>query len=358
MCSNNLRKRFYAFPLRFLFRYIYISSFLYLFYLNSDIDQKNLIPIYVTRTGSRSIQNGVTKRHLALSVLRIPGNVFHHEFDMLCQCTCKGSVASDNVKFTRLFTPSLLSEPSEGEAFATDFYFRVVDVRTGFNDALLAYRFGYYPDGGDSPGISPIQWLTGWTGSNSLENVRLPLSVDKTAANIKIFAQIRSDDQTLDQISRVISLKRPAVGSENADNAKLLQTLSRLTKEFLVYDLFKGASFLNAQLVLYTNLNHLVIGKKRKRKRRALPETDLQYDIIQLIDVTTASPYEPETIDQALRTINQLVVKSNGRIHLDMVKKIRDFLVYVSTHEDFFTLEGDIDYGSQVICLHSLKLKI
>ena len=318
-----------------------------MFHFFSDFDQKDIIPIYVTKTGSRVIQSGVTKRYLQLSVLRIPGNVYKQEFDMLCKCTCRGSVANDDVSFTRLFTPSIVSEPSLGDAFATNFRFRVLNVRTGFNNALLAYRFGYHPDGGGD--LSPIQWLSGWSASSELDGIRLPLSADIISANVKIIAQIRSEDEILDQVSAIVPLTRPTTNGVGAVNtADLLQTLSKLTKEFLIYDLFKGTSLLNARIALHANLNHLVTKKRKKRKRRALPESDLQYDVIQLIDVTMASPFQPETIDQALRTINELVVKSSGRLHSDMVTKIKDFLMYVTTHADFIDLGGDISYGSQV----------
>lgn len=316
------------------------------------MDQKDIIPVYVTKTGSRAIQDGVTKRHLQLSVLRIPGNAYKQEFDMVCQCTCRGTVANDGVSFTRLFTPSLVSVPSSGDAFATNFRFRVLNIRTGYNNALLAYRFGYYPDGNDghSPGSSPIRWLSGWSASSELSGIRLPFFTSNIiSANVLIIAQIRSEDHILDQVSAIVPLTRPTAGGDGASNtAVLLHSLSRLTKEFLVYDLFKGTALLNARIALHANLNHLVTKRRRKRKRRALPESDLQYDVIQLIDVTMASPFQPETVDQTLRTINELVVKSAGRLHSDMVTKIRDFLVYVTTHVGFVDLEGDINYGSQV----------
>ena len=264
---------------------------------------------------------------------------------MICQCACKGSVASDDVTYTRLYTPSLVSEPTTGHAYSTEFTFRVVDVRSGFESKLLAYRFGYQPD--SSP-ISKTHWLTGWTSSSLMENARLPSSMISTngavtMSYIKVFAQIRTDDRILDQVFRIVPVTRPA---QNADNTVLLRTLSKLTNQFLVYDLFKGAALLNAQIRLQANLNHLAV--KRKRKRRALPESDLQHDVIQLIDVTMASPYQPETIDQALWTVNDLVVKSNGRLHADMVAKIKDLLKYVTEHQDFLTLRGDVNYGTQV----------
>ena len=276
---------------------------------------------------------------MQLAVLRIPGLTFLKEMDLVCECTFGDNVASATVTYTRIYSPFLVRQPESGESLTTEFRFHLDYILSGFGNSLLSYRFGYYPD----TDLIPVQYLTGWTSLNYIENVRLPLLADLeegASSKIKIFVQIRNDAGILDYVDHEVELNKPS--NQDAD---LLSLVSQSTKKLLKYNLYEGCALLTMQLILQPNLNSLVV---KKRRKRALPETDLQTDVIELIDVTMASPFQPELIDQAINTINYLIQKSNGRLHADMTSKINDFFLHVTSHSDFVDLAGDIDYGFQV----------
>eukprot|EP00111_Clytia_hemisphaerica_P011474 TCONS_00033691-protein len=307
-------------------------------YDSLDLSKKNILPSTMTQSGSMTIDQGVTKHHVQLAVLRIPGLTFLKEIDLVCECTFGENVASARVTYTRIYSPFLVRQPKSGESLATEFRFHLDYVLSGFGNSLLSYRFGYYPD----TDLIPVQYLTGWTSLNYIDKVRLPLLADLEAGeskNLKIFAQIRNDVEMLDYVDHEVVLTKPSNQDTN-----LLSLVSKSTKEMLKYNLYEGCAFLTMQLILQPNLNSLVV---KKRRRRALPESDLQTDVIELIDITMASPFQPELIDQAINTINYLIQRSNGRLHEDMTSKINDFLLHVTSHSDFMDLSGDIDYGFQ-----------
>jgi len=285
------------------------------------------------------IEEGMIGHYVKLSKLRIPGWTFNKPFEMICECAHKESLASDSVTYIRIQSPIISVTPSSGvEAYQTEIELTVKNILSGYRDRLLSFRFGYEPDAE----TIPVQYLTGWTSQNSVSKVRLPSLGPNSGSSIKVFAQIRDDKGFLDQIETTVSVTR-----SYSTYTSLIPTLSEQMRKIIKYDLFKGATLLMTQLLIYPNLNAL---KVSRRKRRALPDDDLQADVIHFIELAMQSPRLPEPMNQAIVTIDYLVEKSGGRLHPDMVTKITDFYKYITSFGGDLLLElkGDIDYGEQV----------
>lgn len=300
----------------------------------SGIAKPDVIPGGVTKSGTVTITAGITLRSMWLSMLTLPGNLFNKRFQLVCECVHEGLTSSYTVHYRgKIRSPTVSSYPDTGYSYDTEYDIRVHGWYAGYQNKPLSFRFGYKPDAN----TIPVQYLTGWTSVNTLSGVKFPMLGAGVSSTLKLFVHIKNEDNEFQQIDGVANVNK-LQGSNKVTIVKILQNNSI---EYSNFDLFKTVSALIQYTLLTPNLNTLSVSSST-----SLDVNDVQSVYMKMIDLFISLPSTPESANAVIGTLGYFVKKTGGRIHPDLVEKIKElFLHLASSLKD---LEGDFDYIEQV----------